>query len=211
MVARPNVPNVIWVKVSGDVDGLPTVNIFYLQYEAVGTLTSTDMDNVATFINNEWGNQILHHLAPQAAVDEVQTADLAAGPGAAGLSNIRITGSTGSNPPAPAGCCLMINWAITGRYRGGKPRWYISGGPQDQLANPGQWTPTICGLMEGVATTFQGDVNVWSGGNITSLLLGTVHWIKDKAPLAVPTFAPFGANAVGQRIRSQRRRYGART
>lgn len=68
-----------------------------------------------------------------------------------------------------AATCALINFVITRRYRGGKPRWYLPWGGGGSLTTKQEWTPTFISDVEAaVAAIRTGFIGSTSGSTAIS-------------------------------------------
>lgn len=145
MPARPTVPKVIQAIFKGTIGGdTDVVNRLYFQYS--GTLNQADCQTVANTMAVAWGAHAIVPLSNNYVEQSCQLTDLssASSPQAVGLNN-----SSGGSASAalPAGVCVVVEFKITRRYRGGKPRVYLSGPSSGNMASPQSWSAAYLNTM----------------------------------------------------------------
>jgi hypothetical protein len=112
----------------------------------------------------------------------------------------------GSSSYASDATCTLINWSISDYYRGGHPRTYLPGTPDNEIVNG---RTLNAGFLSNVATNanaFLADVNALTIGDIAETDIGTVRFASGNAWLNPPVFKPYVGASVAPVIATQRRR-----
>ena len=119
-----------------------------------------------------------------------------------------VVGTNGSVNMSPQ-VAICWSWSIAASYRGGKPRWYIPGIPNNALIAPGdsQIGGTYATAFKNAGNAFAAALNAASPGG-HDVVLGTISYQTAHAPRPTPLFRPFGTCHVHERVDSQRRRNG---
>jgi hypothetical protein len=106
----------------------------------------------------------------------------------------------------PANVAYLINWAISGTYRGGHPRTYLCGVAVSTEASSTTLTSTERTNLTTAANGFLSDVNALTHGTIASVTLGTVAFFQNNSALAPPVFKPYLSGSASPKFATQRRR-----
>lgn len=123
----------------------------------------------------------------------------------------------------PASACVLINFSIPRRYRGGKPRIYIPGGDSETMETAQQWTSGFVTSATGSWSAFNNAV-VGSSSGTTDLVSHasisyyefftatknpvTGRYKNTPNPRTPPLPSDITTFSVNSRIASQRRRNG---
>lgn len=119
----------------------------------------------------------------------------------------------GSNPaaPFPPQVAVVLSWQVASSYRGGKPRTYLPGIPQNAIATTGSsaLSTTYATALEGVAASFRGIMNGYTPtGASGPTTVGTVSYFHGHTVRPTPVFMGYIDVSVHERLDSQRRRSG---
>lgn len=165
MPPLPSIPNVLRVDLiwatSGDTD-LDSRQFF--RYSG-GPPSATDATSFAFSIysamaaeNAQWGADV--------DLTNVIVTDLSAATGARGEESSSTAG--GKTPGAlSAATALLINYHISRRYRGGKPRNYLPWLVETDLSNRRSWNPAAVSAAEGALSTYFAAVIGLTSGSTT--------------------------------------------
>lgn len=152
-VPLPDVPCVRARLIFSNGGGLEAGNRFYLSY-AGSAPTGANCTTLASDIETAWAA----HIAPLQSADydlvEVDVLDIATD---SGLSGQWLGSSPGtrSGTGLPFQVATGVEFGIARRYRGGKPRIYLLGGVEDDLANGSNYNGTMVSACNaGVAAFF---------------------------------------------------------
>lgn len=121
----------------------------------------------------------------------------------------------GSNAaaPFPPQVTVCLSWQIAESYRGGKPRTYVPGIPQNATNTTGssQLSTTYANALASVGDAILTAINarVETGAGAATDALGTVSYHTGHAVRPTPLFRAFLDCRVHERLDSQRRRSGA--
>lgn len=153
MPALPAVPNVLKCvfrySSSADTD---VVNRFYIQYSGSAP-TDAGLTTMATNVMTDWGSDLEGLYHPDVQLTEVALTDLTSSTSAAGLHTGSVAG-TRSGTPLPASVALLMNHAISRRYRGGKPRTYFPAGTASDVNTTQDWASAFISAYASAWATF---------------------------------------------------------
>lgn len=131
--------------------------------------------------------------------------DINSNTGAEGTGGTPNNGTrTGSAQIASA--CVVINHAITRRYRGGKPRTYAPFLTETDLLTVGTWQSSSLTAVTTGWASFVTTALASSSGGVSLTAYGAVSYFLNGAPRTTPVFEPITASSARQVIGSQRRR-----
>lgn len=170
----PPVPNVmrvdfIW-STAGDLD---VMNRLFFLYTG-GAPTPTDCVSFASSIYSamatefaEWGSDV--------DLTNVIVTDLSILSGSQGEQSSSTAGGKIADHQA-ASISLLVNYHITRRYRGGKPRTYLPWLVATDMLNRRSWNPTAVTAAEGALSTFFAAVIGLAHGSTTISSHVNVSW-----------------------------------
>lgn len=151
MPPLPAVPNVLrsdidW-KIGGDVAASTKLTWRY----SGGPPTSTDAQAFASTI---WSNvsSIMDLCVATVSLEAVKVTDLSSASGGVGIHSAVAVGSR-TGDEGPGSLCVLTNYLITRRYRGGKPRSYWPFGVAQDLSTQQTWDST---LLNAISTSLAG-------------------------------------------------------
>lgn len=225
MPALPPVPDTLRLTLKyssyGDAD---IINRWYHSYEG-GPPDSADLGLLLLQVFAAWGAQLKALYATTMELIELEAVDLSSATAGAATLTEATTG-TRAGTQLPLNCAALLNFKVSRRYRGGKPRMYIPFGVDADLLDPQHWTVAnaagfatqwgafigeIDGFLAGT-TTVGPQVNVSYYEGFTSVLNPITGRTKDVAkPRADPLVDLIVATECNPRIGTQRRRIGIRT
>lgn len=141
MTALPAVPNVAqlilrWIL--GTTDHAQT----RLWVACSGTpLSSGAVSTWASAISSAAVSDLVPYLNDSNSLDEIEITDMSS---ALGVRVVLPVGHAGvvTSSPLPAGVAVNVQYQISRRYRGGKPRSYLPLFSAADLLNPNEWSPT---------------------------------------------------------------------
>lgn len=171
-------------------------NRFYVAY-AGSAPTGGNATSLATSIQGFWSS----HLAPQISnaftLNEVDVLDIASNSGLSG----QWTGSdpgqaTGTGPPASV--ATNVEFGISRRYRGGKPRFYLPPGDNGDLNGITSWTAQYVTNTTAAVQAFFAAIEALSVGSMGTLQHINLSYYKGFTNVtnssgrerAVPTYRP---------------------
>lgn len=186
------------------------INRFHVAYGGVAPLSAAEANALAADFQNVYHSRIMPWMNVAFSSVQFEANDIDPVGFASGLSLGTFTGGTSTGNPMPLSLAGVISWrAQFPRYRGGKPRTYVSGMDSNNIANPRQLTTSARTSLEVAAQGMLSDLNALTFGtgprSVSMISLATV---RAKAPLAVPEQWPIVDATVDVRLGTQRRRLG---
>jgi hypothetical protein len=140
MPALPVVPNVYRVQFFHKL-GVDSNVINRLYFSWATSFTGADATAVANQHYQAWNTNMLTHLTTDLKLLSVVVTDLTTNTGYIGTHTGAATGAVATQS-LPAGTCQEIQLVTARRYRGGKPKIYISGYPTADMSDEQDWTGT---------------------------------------------------------------------
>jgi len=176
----------------------------------MGGLTNHEPSGLKTLadaLNTSWQTNFGAKLNNGWKVTSVAAQSLG-GDGAQGINNTGFT-FTNSSSGLPPGAAICLSWLSNATWRGGRPRTYLPGIVQNDLA-----AVNGSALASGVPASFASAGNavlttmnaVTDAGN--SFTMGFPSYYTNYTLRPVPVFYPLGSAIVHSRLDSQRRRNG---
>jgi hypothetical protein len=215
MPARPFVPSVVSVVLTGDAGGgFPWVNKYHVRYTGAAP-TITDLQAYAASLTTSWGTHFAPLVDSGITLTACEVVDLASAFGAGGNS---IVATSGSRAGVPIGgqACVLCSWHIGRRYRGGHPRTYYLPGVGADLNNAATWQGAYTTAVGVAVTALQAAFIVPTGlfspvEQVNVSYFGGVPTVDEASqPRLVPlvdVIAP-GAFTISPKLATQRRRVG---
>lgn len=167
MPALPPVPAVLKTQIQWTVgsDALVDTNL-YFSYSG-GAPTSTDCVSLAASIYGLWAAAHTWWADANFLIG-VKVTDLSSPSGGVGEHAQSTQGALGA-ALSPANIATLVNYVISRRYRGGKPRSYLPWGSINQLQTEQQWTASyISSADSALSTIFTGTTGLSSGATTIS-------------------------------------------
>jgi len=195
------------------------INRIFMTYSGSAP-TPTQLNTLAGAIASAWTTDMAPVTDANTELVNVQITDLTSPTSAQGAAASTATG-TRSGTQLPAGAAALLNYTISRRYRGGKPRTYLYAGVAGDLSTAQTWTAGFISALHAAWTSFINAtaVAVWTGGG--TLAQVNVHryasfenqaygtptkYRRIPTPLVPPVTDAITAFAVNPKVASQRRR-----
>lgn len=166
MPALPTVPNVLradlhW-SISSDVNARTSLFFAYSGTAPNGTDCESLANTIVTAMGS-WGE----YWDVDTTLLGCTVTDLSSSSGGVGAHNVSIAG-TRPNPMSGA-TSVLVNYQISRRYRGGKPRSYLPWGDAGDIGNRQTWNATRVGLWgTALAEFFAACIGATAGGTTIS-------------------------------------------
>jgi hypothetical protein len=114
---------------------------FFWMYSG-GALSQANMGQLTSSANSSWTNHFRALTHPNTTLDRLVATDLNSATGFVGTT---ISGTAGASlgTEIPVSNCVLVNYTIATRYRGGKPRNYFPAGDASFTANGKQWSQSF--------------------------------------------------------------------
>lgn len=189
-------------------DDTHVTNVYHCIASAAGPYSGLDLHAAASTFYDLWTTQFMAVLSDELSATACIAKDLSVVDGAEAtfVPLAPVIGASHS-PSLPASTALVTSWKEAISYKGGHPRSYFAGIPNTQTSDPQHVTSDLRTTLQAAANAFISAVAAaaWPA-LMEGLILGTVHYLRNKIVLAPPEFQPFLSALVDSRIDSQRRR-----
>jgi hypothetical protein len=207
MPARPFVPNVVQVVVSGNVGTWNWVNKMYVRYSGAAPL-DVDLASYAGGLTAAWVANLTPLQTDSVHMTEIAVTDLSSMLGSVGIVSGSVEG-TNADLVIPGDACALVSYKIARHYRGGHPRQYLCVGGQADLLSTSTWTGAFVTAVEAAWAAFQAALIV-TYGTFTPDYQANVSYVTAGAERLVPYVDEIivSATTVQQKLASQRRRIG---
>lgn len=208
MPARPVVPGVIKVELLWSQDGIPAANVLYASYTG-GAPTETDLAGVASALATDfWTLATAAFWSTETTFVGIRLTDLSSDTGAVAEHAM---GDTGTNVEGvmPAQACVLVNYSISRRYRGGHPRTYFPAPAFGYMDGPAAWTGAFVSGFSAQVGELYSDLASVSSGALTLTGHVNVSYVTADAPRVDPIVDPITGYVVNGIVATQRRRIRA--
>lgn len=203
------VPDVVKIIVRGDNGGAPWANIFHMFIGNGGSpVLQAQTDAIAAAFNTIYAGGI---QSLKCATDTMSSVEAIGIDSATAPSSTVAASGTGTlpAPSLPASVAMVVSWKISRRYRGGKPRTYLSGRAEQDLNDSVNWKPGAVSSNEAQVDAFRTAVNAMTIPGATGTgVLCCVHYFLHNALLTPPLVSVIQGDSIDTRVCSQRRRLG---
>ena len=197
------------VALQGSYGGAKWVNRFWLNTTMSAKPTGAQVLALSNAVSAAWRTRFLASLSTALTLSTQRTVlyydattEIAVDGADTG------SGTESSGVAEGAQVAFLINWSISGSYRGGHPRTYLCGVPQDHTTNAIGVTSGAITTLTTAAGNFLSDVNALTPSPFTAVTLGTFRFFRAHAAVDPPVFEPFLAGACSPLLATQRRRIG---
>jgi hypothetical protein len=138
MPALPSVPQAIRLDLHQQIgEDAAALNRLFFSYTN-GPPTVAQLTSWSSTLATAWGTNIAAAMPAASSLTRITMTDLSSVLGAVYDETVSVPG-TGGGTALPANVCMVFDFKIARRYRGGKPRSYLSGLPESILADPQTW------------------------------------------------------------------------
>lgn len=194
------------VAISGRGAGGNTwVNVFWLSLTAT-THVASDLGNIENTMATAFGTRFLPSMASEFSLSLIKTTWLYAAGQAIEVQQTLSGNGTGGTQNSTDSTCALINWSILDFYRGGHPRTYLAGLPENHISNGRLLDSSYASTLATAAQGFLADCNALTHGGISAAALGTVRFASGNAWLSPPVFRAYQGASVNPILATQRRR-----
>lgn len=212
MPALPPVPFTAKIELIGSYGNAEWANVLHVNWASGNPAVGEAVTYVEAFAT-AWGAHIAPVLNTAVTLTTAKFTDISSDTGAQVESFPLIPGSGPSSGGDPASAAVVLSWAISRRYRGGKPRTYLCG-ISDTQHGVKDLTDAAIAAFQAAGAGFLSAVNAisapWAGGGAHAEL-GVVHYRRAHVVLEPPIFDPYFGVTVHKRLDTQRRRLGKET
>ena len=198
------VDGVIRAEVLWNQGGLPAANILHVGYSG-GAPIATDCLEVSGAITGALAATLLADMPTTTVLVGCTSTDLGSLTGATATNTVGLAG-TGGSSELPASACVLVDWLISRRYRGGHPRTYWPGADAGSLMTPSAWNTDIATDWSTCMTALLAAVTGIETGAITLNGLVNVSYVDADAWRVTNVVDPITGFRVSGLVRSQRRR-----
>lgn len=169
-MATPPLPDVSTLRVKLDYNqgSLATSgNRLFFKYGGTAP-TAANCATLASDISGAWGTHIAPLIQNNFYLTEVDVLDITTVTGLSGAWTGSVEGTRGS-ALTPASVATNIEYDISRRYRGGKPRIYLPPGSGDDLADESHWSGSFTSAVGTGWAAFISEIEALSVGAVGSL------------------------------------------
>jgi hypothetical protein len=219
MPALPNVANVIRLDITGTLGTNTRVkDHLFFQYGGTGP-TATDLTTWLNTVSTAWNSNMSGTQNSSYTANTWMATDLNLPTGQQVILNSNRPGTVGTAPMDASAACV-VKFKLTRRYRGGHPRFYLSGMTQANIVNGTQWLGTYASLVAtsfaafiaavkttpptSIGTLLHVNVSYYAGFTNKTFPSGRVHPVP--TPRATPLVDAVQSYSTNPVIASQRRR-----
>lgn len=142
----------------------------HIRYAGTAPANADLVINV-TQLFNSWTTNLAPHTMPNTVLESVTATDLSS-PSGGFSEHLGSSAGTSTGIANPASACVVANFPIQRRYRGGKPRQFWPMGRADDLATPQAWTTTAVGQYQAALNQLYTSTTayVWAGATIQGIV-----------------------------------------
>lgn len=138
---------------------------FFLTYSGVAP-TAADLITLADVFVTSWTTNVAPFFHPQNGIENVEITDLSSPTGAVGESTTGPVAGSRAGTILPGATCVLANYGLTRRYRGGHPRTYIPAFTQSDLDDEQDWdSASLIAFLPAWTDYMDSAVgSMWAGG-----------------------------------------------
>lgn len=140
---------------------------FFLGYSGSAP-TGANCTTLATDIVTAWDTNLQDLHSSNVELLEVDVLDLASYSGLSGQSTTTAVGSRSGTPP-PIQVAAGVEFGLSRRYRGGKPRMYLPAGVDADMQNAAQWTDSFVSALQTGFAAFIAEIEALDIGSMGTL------------------------------------------
>lgn len=187
---------------------LPWANIVWLNTTAVGEPSPANLNSLAQFIGSAWGSNLVTHMHTSVSITQCEVSWYrGSGDLLKGFASLALSGAA-TGQQFPAQVAASIGWLMNASYKGGHPRNYLPGVSATMVTTNNTLSPTFVSSLTAGGNTFRTNVNSYTNPSFSSVQLGCMSFIRNKAWRTPPVFIPFIGAHTDARVDTQRRRLG---
>jgi hypothetical protein len=206
--ALPPVPGVIKFELLWTQAGIPAANILHAAYTG-GPPAAADVAAFCLDLDDAfWVTPFRADYPASTVYVGSRGTDLSSSTGATAEHSVGSAG-TATDSGISAQACLMVNYSITRRYRGGHPRTYFPPPAWGGLTSPSDWDSGVVSDCAGAVADIQSVFSTATHGSTTLSGMVCVSYVAAKVPRVDPLVEPITGYSVGAIVRTQRRRLTA--
>jgi hypothetical protein len=148
-------------------DGSEAGSRFYLSFTG-GSASHADLNTLAGDIAALWETNIAPIVSEQFTLVEIDVLDITTDSGNSGLWTGSHVGTLGGSI-LPDQVATNVEFEISRRYRGGKPRMYLPPADVTKLFDPAHYTTAFVTAVNTAVTTFFGGIAALAVGSLGTL------------------------------------------
>lgn len=167
VVPLPDVPCVRVKLDYQDVSGFDAGSRFFLSYSGSAP-TGANCTTLAGDVATAWAANIAPLVTAEWSLKEVDVLDIATNSGFSGQATPSDAG-TRTGPTLPLQCATNVEYNISRRYRGGKPRMFLPPGAEADLVNQSHYDGTYVTAVNTGITAFFAALEALSIGAMGTL------------------------------------------
>jgi hypothetical protein len=206
--ALPPVPQCLKIEFLWTQAGVPAANIFHCTYSG-GPPSPSDCNTIAQYLGAAFWVEGLYEGYPSTTIlVGVKCTDLTSDSASVGEFSIGQAG-TYEGDEVPGQACVLVNYTISRRYRGGHPRTYFLPPTQSLLSTPSAWSDTIISELTSCVAALFNEMDSAIVGTTTLTGPVCVSYRTGDAPRVDPLVEPITGWTVSPIVATQRRRIRA--
>lgn len=196
------VPGVVRVDIPAVLVGQPMVNTFHFQRNVASPApwTQPDMQGLVNDVRDWWVTKVLPILVQSYVLQPLVLTDLTSDTGLKFAFGAIQPGAV-PQKSLPTNAAMCVSWHQAQRYKGGHPRTYLGGIPENNSEDGRHFSVPSLNAFRGAFATL-GFINP------TGAEMVLVRRTVNKVLLAQPQVHRITGNHINARIDSQRRRLG---
>lgn len=140
---------------------------FFLSYGGSDP-TAANCAALASDIAGFWETDLAPVTSDNYTLTVVDVLDIATDTGASGIADVSHPGGLTSSG-VPSSVCMNVEFNISRRYRGGKPRMYLPGGVFSDLEDISHWTADYVAAVNTAVAAFFAAIEADSQGPLTGM------------------------------------------
>jgi hypothetical protein len=208
MAPLPPVPGCVRVELLWTQNGVPAANILHATYTG-GAPSSDDCTALASAIDAAfWTDALKGYYSSFTVLAGVRVTDIATDTGASGEYSDGSAGTI-SDEGVGAQMCIMVNYSIARRYRGGHPRTYYPGLSNEYLESPQTWDVEGINAINSAASDMNGVLASATAGTTDLSGQVCVSYATGNAPRVDPLVEAITGFVTNGQVKTQRRRLTA--
>jgi hypothetical protein len=162
----------IWTDGDGNLLG----SRFYLSYSGSAP-TAGNCATLASDVSSAWGTNLKGDCQDDVSLTEVDVLDIATDSGLSGQWTGTVTGTNGSTL-TPINCAINVEYGISRRYRGGKPRCFLPPAGNSELDGANRWSSGFLATVTSDIEAFFTAVQALSIGSMGTLVHVSLSYYK---------------------------------
>ena len=175
MPALPAVPQVIEMKLGFETNGEAEFGCRSFWQFSGATPSATTLETFCQAASTQFMDQFASTISQATQLRQIVMTDLSSSTAARGEWNGAI-GGTDTNIGLPPSCVAVLNFGISRRYRGGKPKMFLPCGTTADLLQRNTWTPAFTSGLAGYWSNFNTQVCIFEADGTSIKQQVNVSW-----------------------------------